>query len=475
MHCSNRYFRQLIILLFLAIPLWLSFITPVSAENEPDHSKLLAASLDSNQRRLEHEIVELQRKILELEIQELQTMQLPGIRRDALAMAKELRAVRVSKLNALDQLKRLRVAIRPDYLHFETYAELMIHEAQERANRKFLSDSYAQMCARGEFSGSDFGIAGWDKLPVSSQNNAIIEKLQTRHLSEIEAKQGRELPPEPEELTKPPQGCDVEVKKAMLSLKAALPTTVDLRARLSEVRNQGVLGACEIFTVIGGFEALANMPADLSEKFLYSTVLRKTQLIDEPLDDRGASPVVVFNLLGQQELCEEQECPWDDSTVLPSDFTIRGKTVHLKEFAHFTADDVQLGLEDTQQLSDDHAQSITSLLRPLLANGYLPLIGIHADRDFLEDWEQWGRPTYAVPHAIMVVGYGKERGPFSELAVPFFWVRDSSAPGIEIDQKPSYIHYKVAAKDLEKYIRGEEGIYVVLAAEIREPIKDHSR
>ena len=96
--------------------------------------------------------------------------------------------------------------------------------------------------------------------------------------------------------------------------------SVDLRKGFSVIRNQGKLGACTSFSLASIFEYILNQgdPTKkhcLSPRFLYYNVSDKSA--DNTILDKGSSFYDNIHSLGQQGICEENLCPYDEKFNTP--------------------------------------------------------------------------------------------------------------------------------------------------------------
>lgn len=92
-------------------------------------------------------------------------------------------------------------------------------------------------------------------------------------------------------------------------------SSVDLRKGFSSIRNQGRMGACTSFSMASIFEYILNQ-GDISKmhclspRFLYYNVCDKN--IDGTIIDKGSSFYSNIHSLGNNGICEENLCPYDD-------------------------------------------------------------------------------------------------------------------------------------------------------------------
>lgn len=93
----------------------------------------------------------------------------------------------------------------------------------------------------------------------------------------------------------------------------AAPAKVDLRKYFTPIKNQGTLGACSAFTLVGIYEYIlrknSKQDADLSEAFVYYNVRR----MNNEVGDRGSSLHDVVVTMGTEGVCAEHYCPYTDN------------------------------------------------------------------------------------------------------------------------------------------------------------------
>lgn len=98
----------------------------------------------------------------------------------------------------------------------------------------------------------------------------------------------------------------------------SVPAKVDLRKYFTPVKNQGELGACSAFAMVGIYEYILRknrkQDTDLSEAFVYYNVRRMMNSIGE---DTGSSLYNVVVTMGTEGVCAEHYCPYTDQVDMP--------------------------------------------------------------------------------------------------------------------------------------------------------------
>lgn len=94
----------------------------------------------------------------------------------------------------------------------------------------------------------------------------------------------------------------------------SVPSKADLRKYFTPVKNQGGLGACSAFAMVGIYEYILRKnrktDTDLSEAFVYYNVRRMT---NETGEDSGSSLYNVVVTMGTEGVCVEHYCPYTDN------------------------------------------------------------------------------------------------------------------------------------------------------------------
>ena len=93
----------------------------------------------------------------------------------------------------------------------------------------------------------------------------------------------------------------------------SIPAKVDLRQYFTPIKNQGELGACSAFAMVGIYEYILRknhkQDTDLSEAFVYYNVRRMMNTIGE---DSGSSLYNTVVSMGTEGVCAEHYCPYTD-------------------------------------------------------------------------------------------------------------------------------------------------------------------
>ena len=99
---------------------------------------------------------------------------------------------------------------------------------------------------------------------------------------------------------------------------ATAPAKVDLRKYFTPIKNQGELGACSAFAMVGIYEYILRknrkIDTDLSEAFVYYNVRR---MMNEVGNDSGSSLYDVVVTMGTEGVCAEHYCPYTDKPDMP--------------------------------------------------------------------------------------------------------------------------------------------------------------
>ena len=97
-------------------------------------------------------------------------------------------------------------------------------------------------------------------------------------------------------------------------------TKVDLRDSFTSIKNQGALGACSAFTMVGIYEYILKknnqQEMDLSESFVYYNVRKKD---NKEREDCGSSLYSIIVSMGTEGVCLERLCPYSTNpNISPS-------------------------------------------------------------------------------------------------------------------------------------------------------------
>lgn len=98
----------------------------------------------------------------------------------------------------------------------------------------------------------------------------------------------------------------------------SVPGKVDLRQYFTPVKNQGTLGVCSAFAMVGIYEYILRknkkQDNDLSEAFVYYNVRRMTENVG---NDSGSSLYNVVVTMGTEGVCAEHYCPYTEQADMP--------------------------------------------------------------------------------------------------------------------------------------------------------------
>lgn len=140
--------------------------------------------------------------------------------------------------------------------------------------------------------------------------------------------------------------------------------SVDMRPMFTAVRNQGELGACTVFAMVGVYEYLLKKlqmeKTDLSEHFVYYNVSVGSD--GEPVDD-GSSLFAVATSMSEHGICLEELCRYDSTLSRPSQEAYEEAQNHLVK----KVKNVPIGADQTA-----NHKAITSAL----AEGYPVIISL---------------------------------------------------------------------------------------------------
>lgn len=96
--------------------------------------------------------------------------------------------------------------------------------------------------------------------------------------------------------------------------KTNLPAKVDLRPFFTTIKDQGGIGACSAFSIVGIFEYILKRNSvsepDLSESFVYYNVRKANNKENE---DTGSSLFEVISSITDKGVCHERFCPYSET------------------------------------------------------------------------------------------------------------------------------------------------------------------
>ena len=87
-------------------------------------------------------------------------------------------------------------------------------------------------------------------------------------------------------------------------------TSVDLRPNFTDIKNQGDLGTCSVFSIVSIYEYILKKTErikDLSERFVYFNIREKSG----SMEDLGSSLYDVIDSISQNGVCSEQLCRYN--------------------------------------------------------------------------------------------------------------------------------------------------------------------
>ena len=183
----------------------------------------------------------------------------------------------------------------------------------------------------------------------------------------------------------------------------SVPNKVDLRQYFTPVKNQGELGACSAFAMVGIYEYILRknrkQDTDLSESFVYYNVRRMMNTVGE---DSGSSLYNVVVTMGTEGVCSEHFCPYTDSPDMdqPSEeaYTDALQRKIVKAL------NVQ---KDIKHIKSAVAQGYPVAVSLRVFESFEPLAGfISRPSQYEIDENQYGN------HAMVVCGYSDEEKVF---------------------------------------------------------------
>lgn len=140
--------------------------------------------------------------------------------------------------------------------------------------------------------------------------------------------------------------------------------SIDMRSLFTDIRNQGQLGACTVFAMVGVYEfllkKLSKPNTDLSEHFVYYNVSVRE---DGQVIDQGSSIHDVAQSMSEKGVCLEELCRYDGMLTRPSDDAYHEAQNHLLKQAR------NIPLSDNP--ADNHKALVSAL-----ADGYPVIISL---------------------------------------------------------------------------------------------------
>lgn len=205
--------------------------------------------------------------------------------------------------------------------------------------------------------------------------------------------------------------------------------SVDLRDLFTDVKDQGKLGTCSVFSLVSIYEYIlrkTNREHDLSERFVYYNILNDTGC----MDDTGSSLYDVVESITKYGTCLEEYCKYDITKyqVEPSaDAYINAETHKIK-----TAKNVKVNHKDfTSALSEGYPIAISLKIYNSFGENKKGFVYRPTDEEIKEN--KYGN------HAMVICGYstddkvyivrnswGKEFGDEGYCYIPFSYIEDSN-------------------------------------------------
>lgn len=178
-----------------------------------------------------------------------------------------------------------------------------------------------------------------------------------------------------------------------------IPSKADLRPFCSPVKDQGGLGSCSVFAMVGVFEYILRknrqQEADLSEAFVYYNVRKHMNRIGQ---NSGSSLYGVVVTMGTEGVCTERLCPYTEDPEMPQP----------SEEAY--VDGLQRKIVKALNVKKDLTH-----IKSAVSEGYPVAISLKIFESFSPDGGFISRPSAAEieskqsgNHAMVVCGYSDE-------------------------------------------------------------------
>lgn len=205
--------------------------------------------------------------------------------------------------------------------------------------------------------------------------------------------------------------------------------SVDLRSLFTNIKDQGQLGTCSVFSIVSVYEYILKKTKkehDLSERFVYYNVLQDSGI----MEDTGASLYGVVESITKYGVCAENYCKYDVGKyhIAPSKEAYEDAMTHKIKVAK----NVKINHDDiTSALSEGYPVTISLKIFDSFGNQSKGFVYRPTDEEITEN--KYGN------HAMVICGYseedkvyivrnswGKGFGDNGYCYIPFSYIEDSS-------------------------------------------------
>ena len=175
-------------------------------------------------------------------------------------------------------------------------------------------------------------------------------------------------------------------------------SSVDLRTLFSDVKDQGQLGTCSVFSMVSIYEYIlkkTNREKDLSERFVYYNILNDSGSIE----DKGSSLYGVVESMTKHGVCKEEYCEYDIDLydLKPSEEAYKDALTHKIKIAK----NVRINHKDiTSAISEGYPVTISLKIYDSFGNPSKGFIFRPTDEEIKE--EKYGN------HAMVICGYSED-------------------------------------------------------------------
>lgn len=205
--------------------------------------------------------------------------------------------------------------------------------------------------------------------------------------------------------------------------------SIDLRLLFSDIKDQGELGTCSVFSMVSIYEYIlkkTKRETDLSERFVYYNILNDSG----SMEDNGSSLYGVIESMTKHGVCAENYCEYDIDlyNIKPSEDAYKDAMLHKIKVAK----NVRINHKDiTSALSEGYPVTISLKIYDSFGNPSKGFIFRPTDEEIKED--KFGN------HAMVICGYseedkvyivrnswGKEFGDKGYCYIPFSYIEDDN-------------------------------------------------
>ena len=206
-------------------------------------------------------------------------------------------------------------------------------------------------------------------------------------------------------------------------------TSVDLRPNFTDIKNQGDLGTCSVFSIVSIYEYILKKTErikDLSERFVYFNIREKSG----SMDDLGSSLYDVIDSISQNGVCSEQLCRYSKKQYRekPTEDAYAEALTHKIQCAK----NVKINHDDlTSALSEGYPIAISLKIYESFGHNRCGFIYRPTNEEIESD--QYGN------HAMVICGYSSEErvyivrnswgdgfGDKGYCYIPFSYIEDSN-------------------------------------------------